>query len=205
MPTSRIELVQPVIDAVRECDRLYGVKTVLDVGCGAGFYGAALRQYMDFAYNRAFDGAKTADDLAQIKIEGIEPGLYKNPNWNHYDQIFKGTIQQAIDGMKKESSAFGIDNKADVILACDVLEHMELEEAERIAKELYARTEKYLIITTPSNFREQWQPDKPWEDEHQEHKCFIPPEMIDAWFPRVRIKKLGSVYMAVVTQEFLPV
>ena len=207
MPTSRPELIKPVIDAVRECQDKYGVESVLDVGCGSGFYGAALRQYLDFAHNRGFFDAETVDDTAQIKIQGVEPGPYDNPNWQHYNDIFRGTIDDALEGMAKEARALKSESgaKFDVVLACDMLEHMEQAEAERVAKALYERTEKYLIITTPSTFREQWQPEKKWEDKHQEHKCFISPAVIDSWFPRVRIHKLGSVYMAVVMQEHLPI
>lgn len=195
MPTSRPELIKPVIDAVRECQDKYGVKTVLDVGCGSGFYGAALRQYLDFVHNRGFDNSNGA-----VSIVGVEPGPYENPNWQHYTKIYSKPVASALVDIDKEHRG-GFD----CVFACDVLEHMERAEAEQVARELYRRTKKYLIITSPSTFREQWQPEKPWEDEHQEHKCFIPPEMIDSWFPRVRIHNAGSVYMALVMNEFLAI
>lgn len=192
MPTSRVELIPSVINAIRECNLRYGVKTILDVGCGAGLYGALIRQYMDFNENK-FDIDR---DVELVGVEGYKG--YTNPNYSHYDKLHIKTIQEFL----KES-----DRKFDVILACDVIEHMDITEAQDVMRKLYDRTEKYLIITTPTTFRNQWEPKKAWESDLQEHKSRITPDLLEALFPRTRVIDIqgGLVWTGVVIQEHLPV
>lgn len=193
MATSRVEMIPMVIDAARECDGRYGVKSVLDVGCGAGLYGALLRQYFEHAHNR-FD-----ENERKVSIVGVEGhDGYENPNYEHYDELRFQRIEEFLD---EDERSF------DLVLALDVLEHLELDEAREIMRKLYQRTDKYLIITTPSFFREQWQPEEEWESELQEHKSFISPDLLESLFPRYRLEEApgGLIWMAVVKNEFITV
>jgi SAM-dependent methyltransferase len=191
MPTSRVELIPMVIETVRECAAIYGVRSILDVGCGSGLYGALLRQYFDFAHNR-FDGEDS------LKITGIEPFEgYKNPSWEHYDVLHQLTLEEFLKDFP--------DEKFDVVLALDVLEHLEKPQAVEAMEKLYERAEKYLIITTPTTFRDQWQPEKPWESELQRHRCHLTPDILESIFHRFRVQTApgGLVWMALVKKEFL--
>ena len=191
MPTGRVELIPMVVNAVRECDVNHEVITVLDVGCGSGFYGAALRQYLDFAHNRF-------DDDRKLKIVGVEGhDGYQSPNLGHYDEIHTMLLQ---DFLEKD------DRRFDVALALAVLEHLELDQAREIMLSLYERTDKYFIITSPSTFREQWQPENKWENDLQDHRCFISPDMLESLFPRYRVEMApgGLVWMGIIKNEYLP-
>lgn len=193
MATSRVEMIPKVIDAARECDAHYGVKTVLDVGCGAGLYGALLRQYFEHAHNRFDETERT------VNIVGVEGhNGYENPNYGHYDELLFQEIEKFLDEDER---------RFDLVLALDVVEHLDLDAAGEVMRRLYQRTEKYLIISTPSFFREQWQPEKEWESELQEHRCLITPDFLESLFPRYRVEEApgGLVWMAVVKKEYLTV
>jgi len=110
-------------------------ETILDCGAGLGLYGALARTYVDMGY-----GAKT-------KIVGVEPFYeYKNPNWGHYDFIYVNTLQGFL--------SLENDDRYDMILFLDVIEHMpKLEGAELLIK-LIARLNPggWLLVSTPGEW-----------------------------------------------------
>jgi len=89
---------------------------------------------------------------------------------------------------------FGI-NTIDVVIALDILEHLDFKEAYNLIKKMKRMARKKVIIYTPSHFFDnininwlgqknnifEWMensPDSDWKgtgiNKYQEHKCFIP-------------------------------
>ncbi len=114
--------------------------TVLDVGCGNGFYGAVVRTYVDMGW-----GNKT-------RLVGVEPFLdYKGQNlgWQHYTFVYVKTIQDYLQ--------FAQNTLYDFILFMDVIEHMGRLEGLSILEQLkeILMPGGVLIVSTPGEFTEQ--------------------------------------------------
>lgn len=112
-------------------------KSVLDLGIGMGFYGVAIRQWLDMGYKNKF----------KTKIHGVE-GFddYKNSCWDIYNRVEIGDIL-----------VYEPTQQYDAILLCDVIEHFEKEEGiEFIQKaKTWLNPGGKFIITTPARFFEQ--------------------------------------------------
>jgi Predicted methyltransferase (contains TPR repeat) len=113
-------------------------KTVLDLGIGTGFYGAVIRQFVDLG-----QGTKT-------RIIGVEPFAdYQNPNWDHYQTVYKKTIQDFL--------VFDQDQFYDCILFLDVIEHFKRLEGLSILEQLQEKLKPggILLVSTPGIFESQ--------------------------------------------------
>ncbi|HQK52850.1 MAG TPA: methyltransferase domain-containing protein [Sedimentibacter sp.] len=92
-------------------------KTILDLGCGFGIYGVAVREWLELGYN---------ENGWNIYIEGVEAfQKYRNPNWEHYDKIIVGDILKV-----------NFDRKYDAILLLDVIEHFEKEIGRKLIEQI---------------------------------------------------------------------
>lgn len=81
--------------------------SVLDLGCGFGIYGAAIRQWRNAGVTR------------EATIVGVEGWVkYQNPCWGHYNAIHNCTIDEYFKVRNK-------GQKFDVVLLNDVLEHFD--------------------------------------------------------------------------------
>lgn len=194
MPTSPPELISMVVPTVMATAVRNGVKSVLDLGCGAGLYGALMRHYLDTVHNRLKPAVRI------IGVEGYEG--FKTPNWGNYTKVHVGLIQ---DYLRRENERF------DVVLLLDVIEHfpwIDLEartDGRRILQAAYERTDVMMLVTSPLTPRQQWQPEKPWETELQEHRSFVKPEQVNSLFPRVRIVEGQYNWLALIYNEFLEI
>jgi hypothetical protein len=110
-------------------------RRVLDVGIGIGSLGLLLRQTLDICYGRIAPGSW------QVIVEGVEIfDGYRNPVWDYaYSRIHMGDIRQILPTLPGY----------DLICCCDVLEHFEHNEAQRLIRSLldHSRT---LLATTPN-------------------------------------------------------
>ncbi len=195
MPTSYSHLIPGVVDAVQGCAVRYGLESVLDLGCGAGAYGFLLRHYIDHVYNRM----KPEEwQLRLVGVEGYEG--FRTAAWDAYDEVLIEPIQEYLARGRE---------RFDVVLLLDVLEHFELPEAYEALGAAYAMTDKFMIVSSPSVFREQWHPPgKPWGTELQERHSLITPDMLEALFGRVQIIDVSgdeSVWLGKVINEYLEI
>lgn len=112
---------------------------VLDLGIGFGFYGAAVRQWLDFGI---LPGAGT-------ELVGVEAWAeYRSPLWELYDRIYCQPIPDFLDA---NTEVF------DAILLLDVIEHFPKAEGDRLIPALKSRTAPngQLVIGTPAIFHPQ--------------------------------------------------
>lgn len=115
---------------------------ILDAGIGFGFYGAAIRQWLD-------SGVKPWRTYL-LGIEGF--AAYKSPCWDLYNYVHAGlTIQEYLDSAMSEKDRF------DAILLNDVLEHFDKGQGRDVLLQL---TQKLfpggqLVVSTPAVFIEQ--------------------------------------------------
>jgi SAM-dependent methyltransferase len=112
---------------------------VADLGIGTGIYGVAVRQWIDFGRSKG--------NLAYlIGVEGFVG--YKTPIWEVYDHVHICPIQEWVER----------DNdKFDVILLNDVIEHFTKSEGHSLVERLKDRLAPAgkLYVSTPGIFFEQ--------------------------------------------------
>jgi SAM-dependent methyltransferase len=149
MPTSDSLNIPAVLHAVTS----FEPKSILDVGCGFGKYGALLREYTDVAARRY------PRQQWQVKIVGIDGYEgYCNPLWDAvYTEVHVGEAMKILPTL----------GDFDVVLIADVIEHFEKPQAEAIVKASLAKC-KALVISTPHDFYPQG---AEFENEYERHRC----------------------------------
>lgn len=118
MPFSPIEYVQPISRVLHSIS----FSSVLDLGTGIGQWGALARTIGDLQCNRMQPGTW------QKLIHGVEIyEAYKNPTWDLYNRVYIDDIRSYIQN---------IQLFYDIIIAIEVLEHIEKEDALKILHKL---------------------------------------------------------------------
>lgn len=154
MPVSTHTQISPILDQVLQ----EAPKTVLDVGCGLGVYGGLCRIYLegDNLYDKKNRTWNRKENWA-TKIDCIE-GFEKYITDFHrvvYNNIFIGNASAVLTNLP--------DKGYDLVLALDIVEHLEKLEGVQFIKELQ-RVGKTVILATPSQFVEQTVPENPFEN-----------------------------------------
>lgn len=143
MPTSHPQIITPVMTKILELQP----KRVLDLGIGFGKWGALTREYTDIWAWRFYPNEW------QIVIDGVEVHeRYKNPNWNHYNKIAIG----AVENILPSAGRYG------VIVMLEVLEHMKREVGESVLREAMGHTNHFIVSYT--NTEQHDVRDNPFED-----------------------------------------
>lgn len=135
MPSSTWAHTSTVQDLVWK----YQPKTVLDIGVGFGRWGMLIREQMDVFKGRYPESKWTT------KITGIEVwSKYLRP-WHQvfYDYIYVGCALEFFTRAKTK------DQKFDLIIAGDVLEHFERTEAEKLLSLVRNAANKAAIFCVP--------------------------------------------------------
>lgn len=126
MPSCRPDVIPSVLYKAMAMKPL----TVLDVGAGHGKWGVLLTEYLKYwgGYSPVIDAA--------------EPFVgYQSPAWGSYRQVFKRDVMELL----------GLFGRYDLVLACDVIEHLTREDGERFL----AAIQKRYIVTTPGYWNPQ--------------------------------------------------
>lgn len=109
--------------------------SVLDVGCGFGLWGFLCRMHLDVANERV------SPENWRIRIDGIE---YFEP----YIQAHQRALYSSIRIGDIRNLADSLDSY-DLIIAGDVIEHLEHEDAEIVLDRLYAKARKAFLVCIP--------------------------------------------------------
>src|SRR5579885_268285 len=137
MPISSYAVVPKILDEMCRVKP----KSVLDVGVGFGFWGAAIRQWSD--HGVCFQGSSYPTRL--VGIEGFP--AYRSYCWSLYNHIFEGKIQD-FDWNKE---------KFDFIIVADVIEHLSYIEGKQLIHDALnsLNLNGAMVISTPGIFCEQ--------------------------------------------------
>ncbi len=134
MASSAYQILSDVVEEIVKTKP----QTILDVGLGFGKLGFLCREYLEAWANRIYP------ETWKIKIVGIEvwkPFVERLP-WNKiiYNEIKIGDAYEVIDT---------IPEKFDLIIANDVLEHLEKEKGLLLLDELLKKAVKKVIVNVP--------------------------------------------------------
>ena len=124
--------------------------SVLDLGCGTGFYGAVVRQWLD-------DGVRPW----KTTLHGVDGfAQYRNPCWALYDVL---TVKPIEEYLATERLRW------DAVLLLDVLEHFEHNVGERLLSQMLAilSDRGRLFVATPAVWMEQG---AVHENEYERHR-----------------------------------
>lgn len=134
MPTSDMRIIPFVVNEAFKLNP----KSVLDVGCGFGKYGFLLREYLEITKERYLPRSW------KVVIDALE--IYKPyiQDWHgiFYDHVYTGDIRK-----------FALKDY-DLILLCDVLEHLLWWDAKKALDRCLERS-KWVILTMPNGFMHQ--------------------------------------------------
>lgn len=109
--------------------------SVLDVGCGFGTWGFLCRNFLDVFPGRV----QPAEWRVHITgLELFEP--YIQAHQRHlYDEIVIADIRSAVDSLPEY----------DLIIAGDVIEHLDRDDADRVLDALYERARIAMLVNIP--------------------------------------------------------
>jgi predicted TPR repeat methyltransferase len=109
--------------------------SILDVGCGFGTWGYLCRTFLD-----VFPG-RVQPDTWQVHITGLELfEPYIQAHQRHlYDEIRIADIRTAIEDMPEY----------DLIIAGDVIEHLDRDDADKVLDALYTKARIAMMVNIP--------------------------------------------------------
>jgi predicted TPR repeat methyltransferase len=110
-------------------------ESVLDVGCGFGLWGFLCREYLDVWPGRV------GRSQWRVRIDGIE--VFEPYIQAHqralYSNLFIEDVREAVKHI----------DEYDLIIAGDVIEHLEKADGEAVIEALYGKARKALLINIP--------------------------------------------------------
>ncbi len=153
MPTSTYVHVPTLIAYLQ----LVRPESVLDVGVGNGKIGFLARDLLDVMLGQRYRKRDW-----RVRIEGIE--VFEDYLQDHqrflYDRIHVGDAYEVIDTL----------GSYDVILLCDVLEHMERDRALRFLDKCADHCDRSLIVGIPLG--EAWTQEAVYGNPYERHRSF---------------------------------
>lgn len=110
-------------------------QSVLDVGCGFGLWGFLCRMYLDVYQGRVQPGEWTT------RIEGLE--LFEPYIQDHHRSLYSSIRIGDIRDLAADLESY------ELIIAGDVIEHIEKDEGDEVLDLLYERAGKALLVNIP--------------------------------------------------------
>ena len=109
--------------------------SVLDVGCGFGQWGFLSREYLD-----VFQGRVQPNEW-NVRIDGIEV-------FEPYIQAHQRALYTSIDIADIREAVSNVDTH-ELIIAGDVIEHLDKDEGEDVVAQLYEKATRALLVAIP--------------------------------------------------------
>lgn len=141
----------PIIPHLAHLLRELRPQRILDLGIGSGFFGAVVRQWLDYGVR------PWTTHLVGVEIWAE----YGNPLWDLYDLVVVDSIQNYLT---RNTETF------DCVVLGDVLEHFEKEEGYHVMNHITQclNPNGRLLVATPAVFVRQ---DATHGNEFERHRC----------------------------------
>lgn len=153
MPSSSPKIITPIVEKILKVRPA----TILDIGFGYGKWGYLSREYLE-----SWQGRIEKREW-KIKITGID--AYKPLSKLGWINIFYDKIitKDALEAIKELGNY-------DLVIATDVLEHLEKNRSIELFNECYKRANKCFIVSIPIG--ESWLNNYvPYGNEYDKHRC----------------------------------
>lgn len=136
MPTSAWHYITPIMQELATLHAKEPIQSVLDVGCGAGKWGFLVRDNLDFYHRAKYYRREWATG-----IDGIEAFPdYRNPIHDYiYNTVHWGDARDIIHRLPDY----------DVILAMEVIEHLDKAEGLALLATLAAKSRRCVVLSFP--------------------------------------------------------
>ena len=168
MPSSTNRHLTNATEAIRTS----GAESVLDVGVGAGKWGLLCREYLDI-----FQG-RIRPPQWETNIVGVEEYLPYRDSYQWLDKIYDDIYWNKIQEVSKIIG----DAHFDLVIASDVIEHLDKTEARNVLGRLSWIASKRLILSVPIG--EDWVNNVVPKSELEKHRStWDPNEVISAVMP----------------------
>lgn len=160
MPFSQSSQLSTIVGFIEKMQ----LASVLDVGIGFGQYGFLTRinlEHLNLFELTGSSARKRAKDEWKIRIDGIEgyPDYISPVHEYSYNDIFLGNALEILPDL---------ESKYDLVMAIDILEHLEKNDGYRFIQLLKNVSSKCVLISTPKEFIEQHIDANPYEN-HRSH------------------------------------
>ncbi len=110
-------------------------RSVLDVGCGFGMWGFLCRMYLDISAMRV----QPAD--WRVRIDGLE--LFEPYIQAHHRTLYNNIL---IGDIRERAASL---EQYELIIAGDVIEHLEKDEGKQVLRQLYDKAQRALLVNIP--------------------------------------------------------
>jgi SAM-dependent methyltransferase len=139
MPTSAWHYISPILDEIARLHAREPVRSILDVGCGAGKWGFLARDLLDHYHHAVYHRADW-----RTRIDGIEAfERYRTPVHDYvYDEIHWG---DAVDVVPSVGSY-------DIVIAMEVIEHLDKPQGVALLDALLSRCRRALFLSFPPEY-----------------------------------------------------
>ncbi len=121
-------------------------RTILDIGKGFGKYGMLIHEYIGVPVDRAPVPDRRLREQSNVIIRGVD--INRDYNFLHLDHYYLGIDNVDI------LTAFASYRDFDLVLMCDIIEHLPREGALRLLRHFLDQGAN-IIVATPNVFFEQ--------------------------------------------------
>ncbi len=184
MPSSSPVLLSPIMSLVMKLRPT----SVLDVGCGAGKWGALVREYCDWWGEGATGARRTRIDAVEIHapyIGELHRAVYDNVFVEDAVDFLEATTAGPCEGCPLE--------QYDLILCVDVIEHLDEERGKRFLAAAMKRC-RTLLVSTPQAPSPQG---AVFGNEHERHVSQWVPQDFEP-FGTVQGRGIGGLWVVTV-------
>lgn len=157
MPFSQSSQLSTIVGFIEQASPA----SILDVGVGMGQYGFLARLNLEHEHLFVIDGDRgwqRPKSEWRVKIDGIEGcATYLTPIHEYvYNTLTIGDALTLLPGIP--------DNAYELVLAIDILEHLDMPDGIRFLAELRRISSRAALVSTPKEFIHQDIPANPYEN-----------------------------------------
>ncbi len=175
MPFSQSTQLSSIVGFIEEL----APTSILDVGIGMGQYGFLARTNLEGEHLFVVDGLngwQRPKSEWQVRIDGIEGcAAYLTPVHEYaYNKVMIGNALDLLPSIPADTY--------DLVLAIDILEHLEKGEGYRFLAEIKRIARHFALVSTPKEFMPQEIPANPYENHRS---LWLADDLIQAGYSRI--------------------